>query len=322
MPGSDSDPVALQRPPPSLSGAPRHDPGSLRILLTGASAGLGLSIARRLLDTEHRLILTAREASLARFAEAGIEESARVRLRPLDVTDAKQRRRVVGEANADWDGIDVLINNAGVAYRSVVEHVTEADRLAQMDINFRSPMELTRLVLPRMRAQCFGRILNVSSVGGMMAMPTMSAYSASKFALEGASEALWYEVRPWNVRVSLIEPGFITSDGFEKVRWTGLSEASKEAFSDPYYNHYKHMEGFIARVMKRVPSTPDSVARTVVRTVEARRPPLRVPATIDAHLFALLRRMLPRRLYHRLLYASLPHIRQWGPRARIMPPGT
>ncbi|MDH5675166.1 MAG: SDR family NAD(P)-dependent oxidoreductase [Myxococcales bacterium] len=282
-------------------------------MITGASIGLGLAISRRLIErTSHRLLLTARASSLPRFAKWQIQQSERTWLRALDVTDAEQRRAVVEEANAAWGGIDVLINNAGMAYRSVVEHVTEQDRLAQMDINYRSPMELTRLVLPHMRSQRWGRILNVSSVGGMMAMPTMSVYSASKFALEGASEALWYEVRPWNIRVSLIQPGFINSDGFEKVRWTGLSHAGKQAIDDPYYNHYRFMEGFVARVMRMVPAGPERVASAVVRTIQARRPPLRVPATLDAHLFALLRRLLPRRVYHRLLYACLPGVREWG----------
>lgn len=301
---------------------PAVDQRSLRVLLTGASVGLGLAVTRQLLRTPHRLILTAREGSMGRFGEAGILESDSVRLRPLDVTDSRQRRQIIAEANHDWGGIDVLINNAGIAYRSVVEHVREADHLAQMEVNYSAPMELTRLVLPRMRAQRWGRILNVSSVGGMMAMPTMSVYSASKFALEGASEALWYEVRPWNVYVSLIEPGFIHSDAFEKVQWTGLSEKSKDALSDAYHNHYEHMQGFIDRMMRLSPATPESVARTVMRTIRAKRPGLRVPATIDAHLFGFLRRILPRKLYHFVLYQSLPHIRDWGPRAKLTPPGT
>jgi short-subunit dehydrogenase len=267
------------------------------------------------------LILTARESSMSRFAEANIHSSERVRLRELDVTNAKQRGQVIGEANAEWGGVDVLINNAGIAYRSVVEHVIESDHLAQMEVNYNAPMELTRMVLPRMRAQRWGRILNISSVGGMMAMPTMSAYSASKFALEGASESLWYEVRPWNVYVSLIEPGFIHSDAFEKVRWTGLSEASKTAFSDAYYNHYRYMEGFIERMMRLSRATDESVAKTVMKVIRAKRPGLRVPATIDAHLFGILRRVLPRRLYHFVLYRSLPNVRQWGPRAKLTPPG-
>jgi hypothetical protein len=173
-------------------------------------------------------------------------------------------------------------------------------------------MELTRLALPHMRWQRWGRILNVSSVGGMMAMPTMSAYSASKWALEGMSEALWYEVKPWNIRVSLIEPGFINSEGFEKVRFTGLSSEGRMRSSDPYFTHYATMTAFIANIMGRTLATPDSVAKTVLRTLKRKHPPLRVPATLDAHLFALLRRLLPRRLYHAVLYRSLPGIRRWG----------
>jgi short-subunit dehydrogenase len=302
--------------------APVIDTSCLRILVTGASAGLGLALSQQLLATRHRLILTAREGSLGRFGEAGIVASERVWLRPLDVTDAKQRRAIVHEVNEGWGGIDVLINNAGIAFRSVVEHVTEADHLAQMEVNYNAPMELTRLVLPRMRAQRWGRILNVSSVGGMMAMPTMSVYSASKFALEGASEALWYEVRPWNIGVSLIEPGFIHSDAFEKVRWTGLSGASKDALSDAYHNHYVHMEGFINRMMRMSRATPESVARTVMRTIAAKRPRLRVSATLDAHVFAWLRRLLPRPLYHWALYRSLPRVRDWGSVPRLPPPGS
>ena len=147
----------------------------------------------------------------------------------------------------------------------------------------------------------------------MMAMPTMGAYSASKWALEGASESLWYEVRPWGVAVSLIEPGFIRSDGFEHVRYTAQSSESNDHLEDAYHNHYENMSGFIEKVMRRSPATPESVARCIDRTMHRRRPPLRVLATPDANLFSLMRRMLPRRPYHWILYRSLPGIRRWGP---------
>jgi short-subunit dehydrogenase len=284
------------------------------VLVTGASAGLGLAISRSLLDRDYRLILTARDSSLHRFAEHGIRDSERVWVRPLDVTRDAERKAVVREANARWGGVDVLLNNAGLSLRSVVEHVTEAERDLQMLVNFAAPMELIRLVLPIMRKKRSGRILNISSVGGMMAMPTMAVYSASKFALEGASEALWYELRPFGIHVSLIQPGFINSDGFEKARFTNKSQAAHDTISSAYHWHYHYMEGFIARVSRRVPATPESVARTVVRTLEQRRPPLRVPATFDARVFALLRRLLPRGLYHWVLYRSLPQVRAWGPR--------
>lgn len=289
------------------------------ILITGASTGLGLAIARRLLaTTAHRLILTARDSSLPRFAAAGIAESERVWLRPLDVTRGKQRRAVVAEAEAAG-GVDVLINNAGVAYRAVLEHVTERELLAQMQVNFLGPMELAREVLPGMRARRWGRIVNVSSVGGMMAMPTMAIYSASKFALEGAAEAMAYEVRPWGVYVSLVQPGFIRSRVFEKVRFTVESEHARDDVGDAYHAHYVAMSAFIARLMRRTLADHAKVARVVVRTALRRRPPLRVAATFDASLFSLLRRVLPRGLYHAVLYRALPDVRRWGPRA--LPPG-
>lgn len=286
------------------------------MLITGASTGLGLAIARRLLATErYHLVLTAREASLGRFAEQGIVPSEHVWLRPLDVTVPFERESVIDEIEEELGGLDVLVNNAGISYRAVVEHVTDRHRIAQMNINFRSPMELARLSLPGMRTRRRGKIINISSVGGMMAMPTMAVYSASKFALEGACEALWYEVRPWGIHVTLVQPGFINSDGFEKVRTTELGRLALERPSNPYHAHYKHMSEFVKRYMRRVPATPDSVARCVQRVIERPDPPLRVQATFDAYLFDLIRRFLPRWLYHALLYWSLPSVRSWGPMA-------
>ncbi len=282
------------------------------VLLTGASTGLGLAIARQLLGQSFRLILTARRESLDRFARAGIRESERVRLRPLDVTASRECDELFQETDSDWGGVDVLINNAGIAYRAVVEHWDDAAWREIMEVDVRAPLGLVRRVLPGMRAKRTGRILNISSVGGMMAMPTMSLYSAAKFALEGATESLWYEVRPWNVRVSLIEPGFIRSDSFRNTRFTQRSFAAAMNGQEPYHAHYLHMASFIERMMERTFATPESVARAVVRTLHQRNPPLRVYATPDAHLFALLRRMLPRSWYHAVLYRALPHVRGWG----------
>ena len=293
------------------------------VLITGASTGLGLAIARALTKTDYRVYLTARPNSLPRFDMHEVRESDHVRIRALDVTSAEQRAAIVAEAERDCGGIDILINNAGITYRAVVEHVTEEERISQMDVNFRSPMELIRLVLPGMREKRAGRIITVSSVGGMMAMPTMAAYSASKFALEGAHESLWYEVRPWGIRVSLVQPGFIASDGFQKVRYTPKSHHSAHELTEPYHEHYVNMAPFIGRLMKSSRATPDSVARVVLRTMRRRRPPLRVPATFDALAFATLRRVLPRSTYHWLLYRMLPKVETWGPspkRIASLPP--
>lgn len=282
------------------------------ILITGASAGLGLCLSKQLRDSNFHLVLTARENSLSRFQDAGINQNEHTWIRRLDVTSMEQRVAIVDEVNKELGGVDILINNAGIIYRSVVEHVNHEYRQEQMDVNFMSAMELIRLVLPSMRKKRSGHIINVSSVGGMMAMPTMAAYSASKFALEGASEALYYEVKPWNIKVTLIEPGFIKSSSFKNTRYTDLSGISSDAPSDPYHQHYKNMGPFIDRNMRLSPATAEGVAGKIIRVINQKNPPLRVLTTPDAVLFGIIRRFLPRRVYHWMLYRSLPNIKNWG----------
>ncbi len=282
------------------------------ILVTGASSGLGLALARLLMDEPYHLILTARQDSLARFREQRVYEDQRLWLRPLDITDSEQREAVIHEADEKLGGVDVLVNNAGIAYRAVVEHVDEKDRMHQMNVNFRSPIELARLVLPGMRKRRHGRIINISSASGMMAMPTMAVYSASKFALEGATESLYYESRPWNIKVTLIEPGFINSLSVHNTQLTRLSQAALDDTDDPYHSHYLHMSRFISRFMKVTTATPHKVARVILKTIRRKHPPLRVAATWDAWLFSKMRRFLPRRLYHEVLYRALPGVGSWG----------
>lgn len=280
------------------------------VLLTGASSGIGLAVAQLLLGSTYRLVLTTRASSLSKLEKNGIQQSARVLIRPLDVTIEDEQRAVVEEVTKTWGGVDVLVNNAGISFRSVMEHMNEECETLQWRTNYLGPMNLTRLVLPHMRAQQWGRIINVSSVGGMMAMPTMGSYSASKFALEGASEALWYELRPWNVSVTLVQPGFINSPSFRRVLWSPKSVEAARGHSE-YSAYYQHMSGFIERLMARAFATPESLARTIEKTIRAANPPLRMPATIDACFFSMLRRYLPRRLYHWMLYRGLPGVDEW-----------
>jgi len=230
---------------------------------------------------------------------------------PLDVMSDAERRAAVRHADERWGGVDVLINNAGVSYRSTLEDMTAEDERVQLEVNHLGPLALSRLVLPHMRAQRWGRILNVSSVSGMMAMPTMGSYSASKWALEGASESLWYEARPWGVRVTLIQPGFIRSDSFTHV----LTPAGLDPERSAYVEYYRHMGPFIARLMQRARATPDDVAARILRCARRRSPPLRLAVTRDARVFYLLRRLLPRRAYHALLYRMLPGVNGWVPSA-------
>ncbi len=113
--------------------------------------------------------------------------------------------------------------------------------------------------------------------------------------------------------MTLAQPGFVHSTSFQKVRCTALSEEARDNPDDPYYQHYHHMEPFIARLMQLTWATPERIANRIGRVMEARHPPLRVAVTPDARFFYLMRRLLPRPLYHWVLYRSLPHVRTWGP---------
>lgn len=287
-------------------------------MLTGASTGLGLAITQRLLrHEENLLILTAREASLARFAELGIEEGPRVWLRPLDVTDEGQRRAVVEEAEERAGGVDVLVNNAGITYRTVAEYATQLELSHQMAVNYEGPMAMAGLVLPGMRRRRGGRIIQISSAGGLVAMPTMGLYSASKFALEAASEAMHYEVRPFGIRVSLVLPGFINSASYLQSIVGDLSQRATEDPDDPYNPHFNNMDRFIERMMRVAWATPETVARRVVRIMNRRRPPLRVLPTWDAHLLWWFRRFAPHSLNIWLTYRMLPGGRRWSGLRRL-----
>ncbi|MBW2293573.1 MAG: SDR family NAD(P)-dependent oxidoreductase [Deltaproteobacteria bacterium] len=285
------------------------------VLLTGASTGIGLALARKLTAwPAGRIVLTARESSLDRFERAGVVESERVWLRALDITDGVQRQRVTDEIRERLGGVDILINNAGIAYRAVTEQIDEEENLAQVSTNFLGPMDLTRLVLPQMRKKRCGRVINISSVSGMMAMPTMGAYSGSKFALEGATESLWYEMKSWGIHVTLVQPGFIHSNSIRNVVISKQARESIENESDPYHAVYLSMTPFIERLMAIARATPEDIANRVLLTLRKKKPRLRVFATIDARFFYILRRVLPRKVFHSLLYRALPGVRGWGPR--------
>jgi short-subunit dehydrogenase len=285
------------------------------ILVTGASSGIGLALARKLWRAlDYRVIITARKTSCLRFSSEQFQNNERFLIRSLDVTIQREREYLISEINDRWGGVDILINNAGVSYRSVLEHMSEAEMQAQLATNFIGPIELIRLVLPGMRAREYGHVINISSVGGMMAMPTMSAYSSSKFALEGATESLWYELRPWNIRVTLMQPGFINSESFKKVALSSEARKSEYNTDDPYHRYYTNMTKFVERMMRISLTTPENVADRIIRVVRTRSSDLRIAVTTDAVIFGFLRRVIPRRIYHLLLYHCLPGITTWRKR--------
>ncbi|PWU18752.1 MAG: oxidoreductase [Bdellovibrio sp.] len=283
------------------------------VLVTGCNSGLGLALANHLYHCErYRTVVTARGPSFDEL-KARFKESEDFHVRELDVTNDQQISSLVNSISIEWGGVDILINNAGVCYRGVVEHMDEESELMQIRTNYLGPLSLIRMVLPAMREKRAGKIVNVSSVSGMMAMPTMASYSASKFALEGATEALWYETRPFGISVCLVQPGFIHSDSFRKVRLSNKALFSRR-LSGPHSEFYADLTPFIERLMHVSNSTPEAIAAKIVRLIGSSNPPLRTPVTRDALLFTWLRRYLPRNLFHQLMFKLLPGSGHWGVR--------
>jgi NAD(P)-dependent dehydrogenase (short-subunit alcohol dehydrogenase family) len=245
------------------------------ILISGASRGIGLITARLLHERGHRVFGTARKPEASGFP---------FRMLPLDVTDGSSVRDAVAQVVAEAGRLDVLINNAGYDIYGAAEDTSLDELRAQMDANFLGAVRLTTAALPQMRRQGGGRIVTMSSVGGLLALPYNSAYAASKFALEGYSEALRYELLPAGIFVSLIEPGQVRTDTLDtSIRSADGAHAQEVAER--------------ARALGRSASLlPEEVARAVVRTVEARRPRLRYLVGGQARQVIWLKKLLPERL--------------------------
>lgn len=281
------------------------------ILITGCSSGIGLEIAKLFASfSNYRTVITARSHSIEKLKQM-FPEKENVIVHELDITSRGSRNAVIAMITEKWGGVDILVNNAGVSYRSVIEHMTTEDEAMQMATNYLGPMALIRAVLPRMREKGRGKFINISSVSGMLAMPTMASYSASKAALEGASEALWYEMKPFGIDVSLIQPGFVHSESFKHVRYTEKGQASEQGH-DAYTEFYRNMKPFVTKLMGMSRTSPESIAKLVLYVVQTERPPLWIPASIDAEFFYYLRRLLPRRILHPFLYHCLPGVKNWG----------
>lgn len=283
------------------------------VLITGCSNGLGLALAQLFKRTgEFRVVATARNKSINQLRSQCIESDT-FRIRELDVTSEQSRNDLVSECYRDLKSVDILINNAAVSYRSVIEHMDEDSETHQLNTNYLGPMALIRLVLPSMRENGRGKIINISSVSGMMAMPTMASYSASKHALEGASEALWYEMKPFGVNISLVQPGFIQSDSYQKVYYSQKAKLS-EALEGPYADYYINITPFIEKIMHQSRTTPEIISIKILKIVKEKNPPLWVPATADAVLFFYLRKIIPRTFFHEIMNYFLPKSDHWGDR--------
>ena len=273
------------------------------VFITGASSGIGLALAKQMAALDkYILILTARKESMTQL-EALFKDSNHVYLEILDLRNPQEIIDVAKKINNTFGGVDVLVNNAAIIYRAVVEHVLDHEEKRLMQVNYFAPRELIRLFLPAMKKKRKGKIINVSSVGGMMAMPTMSSYSASKFALEGMTESLWYELKPFHIQVTLVQIGFVNSDSFKRLIPTELGSSSDKIYQD----YYDGMGEFIEKLMTASFNNPERIALTIYKQAIAKKAVLRIAGTIDAHFFAFFRRFVPRVIYHKFLYTFLPY---------------
>ncbi|MGI5128925.1 oxidoreductase [Pseudonocardia sp. CA-107938] len=241
------------------------DVSTLRWLITGGSSGFGRTIAETVLARGDAAVVTARDPSrLDDLAERGTETAA------LDVTQPDQVRSVV-ESVAARGPIDVLVNSAGFGHIGALEEVAEPDLRRVLETNVFGAIAMTRAVLPHMRAARSGHIVQLSSVGGVIGNPGHAAYATSKFALEGASEALAGEVAPLGIRVTIVEPGRF------RTRYAGTSMTWAEPIADYAGTPAGTLREQFAQQDGNQPGDPVRAAAIIVDTVHAGAAPLRLP---------------------------------------------
>jgi NAD(P)-dependent dehydrogenase (short-subunit alcohol dehydrogenase family) len=232
-------------------------------LITGASRGFGREFARAACGRGDNVAATARDVST--LGDLRDEHPGLLAL-SLDVTDADAVRDRVAEAEEHFGRLDVVVNNAGYGHFGAVEEVTDAELRDQLETNVFGAHRVVRAALPGMRERGSGHIVQISSIGGVMAVPNVGAYNASKWALEALSESLAAEVARFGVHVTLVEPGGYDTD------WAG----SSSRHSDPLPAYDAMREEMAARRSASVPGDPAAAARALLDVVDAEQPPLRV----------------------------------------------
>ncbi|MDO9415963.1 oxidoreductase [Pararhizobium sp.] len=236
--------------------------------ITGCSTGFGREIAQHTLSLGYRVVVTARNPAQVEDLVSGNEDKA-LALK-LDVTKPDEVAAAVKAAEERFGRIDVLVNNAGIGYFGSVEE-SELDEVRRMfEINVWGLSAMTRAVLPGMRKQRSGTIVNLSSIGGIRAFPSVGYYNATKFAVEGLSEALSQEVAPLGIKVLLVEPSGFRTD------WAGRSANDAPQTIDDYRSTSDKRAGEIREASGKQPGDPVRAAQAIVKAVEAKDPPLRL----------------------------------------------
>lgn len=241
--------------------------------ITGASSGLGAAFARHAVEQGYNVVATARMP--AKLSELVASAPDRVLAQVLDVVVPGDAERAVAAARARFDRIDVLINNAGFGIVGALEETPEEEFRAQMETNFFGAVAVTKAVLPTMRQQASGAIVNVSSLGGQLSFGGFSAYSASKFALEGMSEALAQEVASFGIKVMIVEPGaFRTGFAADALKHMPVMEAYRDVVGGT--------RNFVHGMNGSQEGDPAKAAVAIDRALHAANTPLRLQLGADA----------------------------------------
>lgn len=256
--------------------------GEQVILITGASSGFGKTTATRLAHEGYIVYGTSRKA---------MEDMDGVRMLEMDVTLPQSIQQGIDRILAEQGRIDILINNAGLGISGALELATDEEIGLQMNTNFMGMVQTCKAILPVMRKAGKGLIVNISSIGGLIAVPFQGYYSASKFAVEGFSEALQHEVRPFGIGICLVEPGDFCTNF-----------TANRCISDATLNHPDYRESFTRTMtaieeMEQKGAHPDKLAHTIACLIRKKRPPFRTKTgPVEQVLFARCKSWLPDRL--------------------------
>jgi NAD(P)-dependent dehydrogenase (short-subunit alcohol dehydrogenase family) len=273
---------------------------SKAVLITGCSSGIGHATAGRLVEDGWKVYATARRPeTLDELKAKGCETLA------LDVTDEESMRAAVDTVVAAEGAVGVLINNAGYSQSGAVESVPMDQVRRQFDTNVFGVLRLCQLVLPGMREQGWGKIVNLSSMGGRLTFPGGGLYHATKYAIEAISDALRFEVRGFGVDVILIEPGLIV---------TNFGDTATATVTPDDGGAYAKFNNAVAKLttdaykgpMSKLGGSPDVVAKTIVKALNASRPKTRYPVTASAHLMIGQRRLTPDRVWDLMMRTQFP----------------
>ncbi len=284
---------------------------SKAVLITGCSSGIGRATAKRLAASGWTVYATARRPdSIADLEAAGCRTLA------LDVTDEASMVAAVRTIEETHGAVGVLINNAGYSQSGAIETVPLDAARRQFETNVFGLTRLTQLVLPKMRDQRWGKVVNIGSMGGKLVFPGGGWYHATKHALEAISDALRFEVRGFGVDVILLEPGLITTE-FGNVAAASMTEIDGEAVAtagasgdDPYATFNATVgsvtQGAYEGPLRLLGAGPDKVAKVIERSIGRRRAPTRVTITPSAKLSIPSRRLMPDRAWDAMMRAQFP----------------